>query len=134
VAGPKPHQQITVTEIIAAFWTHAKASYRRHGLPTGIHENYRPVLEFAATMQKYQALLSYHEPTGQSVRGSIAGELVARCVVEALASTLYDVLADAAPDVTTRVMYTTLAQDEARHLGMFLGWQFADGPRSVWPS
>jgi hypothetical protein len=71
-------------------------------------------------MQTYQELVSYHEPTGQSVRGSIAGELVARCVVEALASTLYRVLADACDDCTVRAMYATLARDEARHFGMFL--------------
>lgn len=76
--------------------------------------------DFDATMHAYQELVAYHAPTGQSVRGSISGELVARCVVEALASALYRVLADATADGTVRAMYSTLAQDEARHYGMFL--------------
>ena len=83
-------------------------------------ESAEPGFDFPRTMHAYQELVAYHESTGQSVRGSIAGELVARCVVEALASALYRVLADAAEDATVRAMYSTLAQDEARHFGMFL--------------
>lgn len=75
---------------------------------------------FDDSMSQYQCLVSYHAPTGESVRGSVAAEMVSRCVVEALASTLYRVLADAARDENVRAVYTTLAQDEARHYGMFL--------------
>lgn len=93
-----------------------------------------PGFEFDSTMHAYQELVHYHEPTGQSVRGSIAGELVARCVVEALASALYRVLADAAEDATVRAMYSTLAQDEARHFAMFLRMlnALAAGERASW--
>ena len=41
------------------------------------------------------------------------------CVVEALASTLYRVLADATSEPTSQAAYTALAKDEARHFGMF---------------
>ena len=75
---------------------------------------------FDPTMAHYESLVSYHEPTGESVRGSVGAEMVSRCVVEALASTLYRVLADATDDPRCRSVYTSLAQDEARHFGMFL--------------
>jgi len=75
---------------------------------------------FEAHMARYATLVSYHAPTGQSVRGSAGAELVARCVVEALASTLYRVLEDASERHNTRQVFSVLARDEARHFGMFL--------------
>lgn len=75
---------------------------------------------FEELMQRYASLVTYHAPTGVSVRGSVGAELVSRCVVETLASTLYRVLADATADTTLRKVYSALAQDEARHYGMFL--------------
>ena len=44
--------------------------------------------DFPSSMAHYEGIVSYHEPTGESVRGSVAAEMVSRCVVEALASTL----------------------------------------------
>ncbi|NJK52649.1 MAG: ferritin-like domain-containing protein [Leptolyngbyaceae cyanobacterium SU_3_3] len=76
--------------------------------------------DFDFCMSQYECLVSYHAPTGESVRGSVAAEMVSRCVVEALASTLYRVLADAALDRNASAVYSALAQDEARHYGMFL--------------
>ncbi|NCJ08336.1 hypothetical protein GS597_17850 [Synechococcales cyanobacterium C] len=75
---------------------------------------------FNHSMAQYESLVSYHAPTGESVRGSVAAEMVSRCVVEALATTLYRVLADATADHKVRAVYSALAQDEARHYGMFL--------------
>lgn len=77
--------------------------------------------EFAAAqlMPAYVAAAPYHDCDGRSVRGSVADELVARCVVEALASTFYRVLRDACTDALGRRLLTTLSQDEARHYGMF---------------
>ena len=76
--------------------------------------------DFNSCMSKYESLVSYHAPTGESVRGSVIAEMVSRCVVEALASTLYRVVADSAFDSNTGDVYSALAQDEARHYGMFL--------------
>ncbi|MGL6073223.1 MAG: ferritin-like domain-containing protein [Fimbriiglobus sp.] len=75
---------------------------------------------FSAFMARYTDLVKYHEPTGVSVRGSVGAEFVARCVVEALASTLYQVLADTAAHPTASRVFRILAQDEARHFAMFL--------------
>ncbi len=83
-----------------------------------------PVFDFDAAMQAYETMVPYHVCDGQSVRGSIAGELVARCVVEALASTFYralrESLATTNPGTATAAL-AALARDEARHYGMFVG-------------
>ena len=76
--------------------------------------------DFPNSMSHYEGIVSYHDPTGESVRGSVAAEMVSRCVVEALASTLYRVIADAIDDSAGINVYSALAQDEARHFGMFL--------------
>lgn len=74
---------------------------------------------FQRLMDRYKGLVRYHVPDGKSVRGSLGAELVARCVVEALASIFYRVLADAADRDGSRRVFSALAQDEARHFGMF---------------
>jgi hypothetical protein len=84
---------------------------------------------FEPSMDEYKARVVYHEPTGESVRGSVAAELVSRCVVEALASTLYRVLADSTADSKCRAVFSALAQDEARHFGMFLRMLDAEAAR-----
>lgn len=76
--------------------------------------------DFPNSISHYEGIVTYHAPTGESVRGSVAAEMVSRCVVEALASTLYRVLADATTDPSGTNVYSALAQDEARHFGMFL--------------
>lgn len=79
-----------------------------------------PAFQFDSLMERYTSLVSYHLPTGRSVRGSLSAELVSRCVVEALASTLYRVMAEATDQDDSRRVFTALARDEARHFGMFL--------------
>ncbi len=74
---------------------------------------------FERVMDAYLDGVAYHACEGRSVRGSVAGELVARCIVEALASTFYRVLRDSCRDETGRCVLHTLALDEARHYGMF---------------
>lgn len=90
---------------------------------------------FDRHMRAYLDGIAYHACDGRSVRGSIAGELVARCIVEALASTFYRVLRDGCRDETGRAMLHTLALDEARHYGMFhamLRAETAQSPLSRW--
>ncbi|WP_257387820.1 ferritin-like domain-containing protein [Tahibacter caeni] len=74
---------------------------------------------FERVMHAYLDGVAYHACDGRSVRGSIACELVARCIVEALASTFYRVLRDCCRDETGRTVLHALALDEARHCGMF---------------
>jgi hypothetical protein len=93
----------------------------QHGeLLRRMSESVDSTFHFEEFMSRYQSLVSYHEPTGTSVRGSVGAELVSRCVVEALASTLYRVLADHCESPECKKVFSALAQDEARHFGMFL--------------
>ncbi len=93
----------------------------RHGeLLRLLCETADPSFSFQRLMDRYTGLVRYHVPDGKSVRGSLGAELVARCVVEALASTFYRVLADATGTAESRRAFSVLAQDEARHFGMFL--------------
>lgn len=90
---------------------------------------------FDAALQAYLDGVDYHACDGVSVRGSIAGELVARCVVEALASTFYRVLRDRCADPLGRAVLHAVSQDEARHYGMFLAMLQAEqarAPLSLW--
>ncbi|WP_145168535.1 ferritin-like domain-containing protein [Rubripirellula lacrimiformis] len=108
-----------------ASWTSAIERWNveecQHGFTLRtVCESTDPNFQFDESMSAYESLVSYHEPTGESVRGCVAAEMVSRCVVEALASALYRVLADAATDRNVGAVYTALAQDEARHYGMFM--------------
>lgn len=90
---------------------------------------------FERAMTAYLAGVDYHACDGESVRGSVAGELVARCIVEALASTFYRVLRDTCGDDTGRAVLHTLALDEARHYGMFCALLDAEqqrAPLTLW--
>jgi hypothetical protein len=62
----------------------------------------------------------YHDDdTTLSVRGSVEHELVCRCVIEALATTLYQALAARAREPALQVILKRLAADEARHYRFF---------------
>lgn len=90
---------------------------------------------YDAALQAYLDGVDYHACDGASVRGSIAGELVARCVVEALASTFYRVLRDRCADPLGRAVLHAVSQDEARHYGMFLAMlraEQAQVPLGLW--
>ncbi|MBD8527266.1 ferritin-like domain-containing protein [Pseudomarimonas arenosa] len=107
-----------------AAWTTAIDQWnleeRRHGgLLRQLIEATDPAFDFDQAMQDYLQTVPYHPCDGRSVRGSIAGELVARCVVEALASTYYRVLQEGVEGTMARSALAALAQDEARHYGMF---------------
>jgi len=41
--GTPAASDLTVTELIAKFWVHAKTYYVKNGRPTGTAENFRPV-------------------------------------------------------------------------------------------
>src|SRR5262245_49255273 len=43
-APPAAEHEITIEEVIAAYWRYAKYHYQKHGRPTGTADNYKPVL------------------------------------------------------------------------------------------
>jgi len=114
-------------------WNHEEAEHGR--ALRRLCETADAPFVFDRHMGAYLDGVVYHACDGHSVRGSIAGELVARCIVEALASTFYRVLRDSCRDETGRAVLHTLALDEARHYGMFhamLQAETAQSPLSRW--
>jgi rubrerythrin len=114
-------------------WNHEEAEHGR--ALRRLCETVGAPFAFDSHMRAYLDGVAYHACDGRSVRGSIAGELVARCIVEALASTFYRVLRDSCGDETGRAVLHTLALDEARHYGMFhamLQAETAQSPLSRW--
>lgn len=81
-------------------------------------------------MQRFLAV-PYHDDQGPK-RGGPTHELVARCLVEALASTFYLALAAATDEPVLRQICTRLSDDERRHFVQFLGWSRTTSPLS-WP-
>jgi hypothetical protein len=92
-----------------------------------------PLFDFDVAMRRYTDAVPYHVCDGHSVRGSIAGELVARCVVEALASTFYRALRDSLSTTVCGEALAALARDEARHYGMFVAMlrEEQEGPHAL---
>ncbi|MBE9225042.1 acyl-ACP desaturase [Phormidium sp. LEGE 05292] len=78
-----------------------------------------PDFNFEELYKKYIETVQYHSETGVSVRGSIANELIARCVIEALASAYYAAIRDRTSEPLLRDICDRLSKDEARHYGMF---------------
>jgi rubrerythrin len=114
-------------------WNHEEAEHGR--ALRRLCETAGAPFAFERRMSAYLDGVAYHACDGRSVRGSIADELVARCIVEALASTFYRVLRDSCRDETGRAVLHALALDEARHYGMFhamLQAETAQSPLSRW--
>ncbi len=78
-----------------------------------------PAFDFATALQTFQR--GYHVPKGDggSIRGSRAGELVARQVVETGTSSFYSALRDAAREPVLREIAQRIAADEFRHYRLF---------------
>jgi hypothetical protein len=80
----------------------------------------RPDIDVDAALARYLHEVPYHdEDTKHSVRGGIEHELVCRCVIEALATTLYQALAAKAREPVLQLSLKRLAADEARHYRFF---------------
>ena len=54
-----PPSLITVRQVIAAFWQHAKEHYRKHGRPTGTADNYKPVLSLLKARYGHKAAIEF---------------------------------------------------------------------------
>lgn len=78
-----------------------------------------PTFNFEAAFKRFQA--GYSIPVGamQSVRGSRAGELVARCVVESGTSSYYTAIKDATDEPVLKQIAANIAADEFRHYKLF---------------
>ncbi|MCA2981434.1 MAG: ferritin-like domain-containing protein [Myxococcaceae bacterium] len=80
----------------------------------------RPDVDVDAALARYLGDVAYHDDSvTESVRGGVEQELVCRCLIEALATTLYQALAARAREPVLRLLLKTLAADEARHYRLF---------------
>lgn len=78
-----------------------------------------PEFNFASAFERFQAGYQIPMDEVKSVRGSRAGELVARCVVESGTSSYYTAIKDATDEPVLKQIVTNIAADEFRHYKLF---------------
>src|SRR5471030_2757987 len=78
-----------------------------------------PAWDFDAAFERFRQ--GYKLPLGAeaSVRGSQAGEMIARCIVETGTSSYYSALRDASDEPVLKQICTKIAADEFRHYKLF---------------
>lgn len=80
-----------------------------------------PTWDFDAAFARFRAGYSLPLDATHSVRGSRAGELMARCIVETGTSSHYSAIKDAAVEPVLRQVAAKIAADEFRHYKLFYG-------------
>ena len=80
-----------------------------------------PAFDFGAAMRVFQQGYRVPDSDGGSIRGSRAGELIARQVVETGTSSFYSALRDATAEPVLRNIAGRIAADEYRHYQLFAG-------------
>ena len=78
-----------------------------------------PNFDFAAAFRRFTDGYKLPLEATQSVRGSRAAELIARCVVETGTSSYYTALGDAADEPVLKNICRRIAADEFRHYKLF---------------
>lgn len=78
-----------------------------------------PGFDFAECFKRFTAGYSIDLDAEESIRGSRAGELVARCIVETGTSSYYAALMDAADEPVLKQICRNIAADELRHYKLF---------------
>src|SRR5580698_8373330 len=78
-----------------------------------------PGFDFAAAFARFQAGFRIDFDSARSRRGSRAGEMIARCIVETGTSSYYTALRDAAAEPVLREICRRIAADELRHYRLF---------------
>ena len=92
----------------------------QHGLALGRWaELADPDFNFAEALERFTGAYRLPLEATQSVRGSHAGELIARCVVESGTSSLYSALRDASDEPVLKDICQRIAGDEFRHYKLF---------------
>lgn len=96
------------------------AEERRHGEALGRWSTLAdPAFDFGQALADFRARYSLPLETGTSVRGSRAGELIARCVVESGTSSFYSSLRDAVEEPVLKEICRRIANDEFAHYVLF---------------
>jgi hypothetical protein len=75
--------------------------------------------DFASAVERFRGGYRLDVKAGASIRGSRAGELVARCVVETGTSSYYTALGETAREPVLKEICRRIAADEFRHYKLF---------------
>ena len=78
-----------------------------------------PAFDFAAAFARFTAGYRLPLEVEESVRGSRAGELIARCIVETGTSSWYTAIKDGTEEPVLREICRRIAADELRHYKLF---------------
>jgi hypothetical protein len=81
-----------------------------------------PAFDLASSLARFRNVYQIPLQAKTSIRGSLARELVARCVVETGTSTFYTAIRDASQEPLLKEIAKRIAGDEIRHHALFLGW------------
>jgi rubrerythrin len=78
-----------------------------------------PSFDFAQSFRRFTQGYRLPLAASRSVRGSRAGELIARCIVETGTSSFYSALAEACGEPVLKAICRNIAGDEFRHYKLF---------------
>lgn len=78
-----------------------------------------PGWDYMAAFARYQAGYKLQLDVETSIRGSLTGELIARCMVETGTSSYYTALAEATDEPVLKHICRLIAADEYRHFKLF---------------
>ena len=78
-----------------------------------------PAFDFDDAFTRFRKMQNIETGAGKSIRGSRAGEMVARCVVESGTSTFYTAIKDATDEPCLSQVVTYMAADEFAHYRLF---------------
>jgi len=78
-----------------------------------------PGFSFDAAFKRFQDIYQIPTDATESVRGSRAGEMVARCVVESGTSSFYTAIKEATDEPVLKQIAQRIAADEFRHYKLF---------------
>ena len=78
-----------------------------------------PAWDFDAAFERFRAGYKLPLEANSSVRGSQAGEMMARCIVETGTSSYYSALKDATDEPVLKQVCAKIAADEFRHYKLF---------------
>ena len=78
-----------------------------------------PSWDYAAAFDRYRSGYKVNTQADASIRGSLTGELIARCMVETGTSSYYTALAEATDEPVLKQVCKLIAADEYRHFKLF---------------
>jgi rubrerythrin len=94
-----------------------------HGLALGKWaERADPTFNFEESFKRFTDGFKINLEVKESIRGSQAGELIARCIVETGTSSYYTALGDACAEPVLKQICRNIAGDEHRHYKLFYSY------------